>query len=468
METLYTVHSQILSEFEATFSRDLQEDIDWNERLLFIKGARGIGKTTLILQHILQVFGFDKKALYVSMDNINMADKRIIDIAKYHNNQGGTHLFIDEIHKYENWSQELKNIYDTYKKLRVVVSGSSILHLYKGNADLSRRGIAYELNGLSLREYLNIQNKLNLQKYSLEDILKNHVKIANQILKEVNPLQYFKEYLSHGYYPFYLEGTRNFHQKLNQTINQTIENDIPQLFHLELNNINKIKKLLYHIATSVPFQPNTTKLAESMELSRPTLNTYLQYMHEAKILQLLWDSTKAYTLISKPEKIYLQNPNLCHLVLTNSTNLGNLRETFFMNQLANNNYTVYSAKKSKEGGKQENNAKKSKEVFNQLNDRSINITKKSKEDFNLLNDRSINITKKSKEDFNQLNDRSINITKKSKEGDFLVNDKYIFEVGGEGKSFKQIADIKNSYLALDNELIGAGNRIPLWLFGFLG
>lgn len=398
MEILYNTHSQLLTELETSFSRDFQEDIDWNERLLFIKGARGIGKTTLILQHILQIFEFDKKVLYVSMDNINMADKRIIDIAKYHYNQGGTHLFIDEIHKYENWSQELKNIYDTYKKLRVVVSGSSILHLYKGNADLSRRGVTYSLNGLSLREYLNIQQKLNLRKYSLDEILKNHVKIASQILKEVNPLQYFKEYLSHGYYPFYLEGKKNFHQKLNQTINQTIENDIPQLFHLELNNINKIKKLLYHIAISVPFQPNTSKLAESMELSRPTLNSYLQYMHEAKILQLLWDSTKAYTLISKPEKIYLQNPNLCHLVLSNSTNLGNLRETFFMNQLVANNYSVSSSTK----------------------------------------------------------------------GDFKVNEKFIFEVGGEGKSFKQIADIKNSYLALDNELIGAGNRIPLWLFGFLG
>ena len=398
MEALYTQHVQVLNEIEASFRRDLQEDIDWNEKLLFIKGARGIGKTTLILQHILQVFAYDKKALYVSMDNINMADKRIIDIDKYHNNQGGTHLFIDEIHKYENWSQELKNIYDTYKKLRVVVSGSSILHLYKGNADLSRRGVTYNLNGLSLREYLNIQSKLNLQKYTLDEILKNHEKIASQILKLVNPLQYFKEYLSHGYYPFYLEGTRNFHQKLNQTINQTIENDIPQLFHLELNNINKIKKLLYHIATSVPFQPNTTKLAESMELSRPTLNSNLQYMHEAKILQLLWDSTKAYTLISKPEKIYLQNPNICHLVVSSSANLGNLRETFFMNQLTANNYAVNSASK----------------------------------------------------------------------GDFLVNNKHIFEIGGEGKSFKQIANIKNSYLALDHELIGAGNRIPLWLFGFLG
>jgi uncharacterized protein len=396
MEDLYTYHAQLINELETSFKRDFQEDIDWDERLLFIKGARGIGKTTLILQHIAQCFELDKKVLYVSMDNINMADYRIIDLAKYHYNQGGTHLFIDEIHKYENWSQELKNIYDTYKKLHVVVSGSSILHLYKGSADLSRRGITYSLNGLSLREFLNVQLKLNLPKYTLDEILNNHVKIAGQILKLVNPLEHFREYLLHGYYPFYLEGTRNFHQKLNQTINQTIENDIPQLFHLELNNINKIKKLLYHIATSVPFQPNSTKLAESMELSRPTLNTYLQYMQEAKILHLLWEHGRAYSLISKPEKIYLQNPNLCHLVKVGLTNLGNLRETFFMNQLANN-HIINSAKK----------------------------------------------------------------------GDFLVENKYIFEIGGESKTFKQIADLPNSYLALDNELIGAGNRIPLWLFGFL-
>jgi uncharacterized protein len=396
METLYTQHIQILNDLDTSFERDLQTDIDWNEKLLFIKGARGIGKTTLILQHILRSFGFDKKVLYISMDSINMADKRIYDVAKYHNNQGGTHLFIDEIHKYENWSQELKNIYDTFKKLRVVVSGSSILHLYKGNADLSRRGVTYELNGLSFREYLNVQSNLKLKKYTLEEVLNNHIEIAIKIIKQVNPLQYFKDYIVHGYYPFYLEGTKNFHQKLNNTINQTIENDIPQLFHLELSNINKIKKLLYHIATSVPFQPNSTKLAESMELSRQTLNTYLQYMQEAKILHLLWDGAKAYSLISKPEKIYLQNTNLCHLVPEGRTNTGNLRETFFMNQVSNN-YTVNS----------------------------------------------------------------------TKIGDFKVANKYIFEVGGESKSFKQIAALENSFLAIDNELIGTGNRIPLWLFGFL-
>jgi uncharacterized protein len=397
MENLYAEHNHFLNTLTTSFSRDIQYEIGWEEQLLFIKGARGIGKTTLILQHINETFDIDdRKALYITMDSIALAGRSIIEVAKNHMNLGGTHLFVDEIHKYDNWSLELKNIYDKYKKLKVVVSGSSILDLYKGNADLSRRGVTHIIHGLSLREFINIEAKVNLPGYTMPEILKSHVKIAHQILEQANPLQYFKAYLQYGYYPFYLEGLQYFHQKLNNAMNQTIEVDIPKLFNLEVANISKIRKLLYHIATSVPFQPNSTKLAESLELNRQTLNAYLQYMQEGRILQLLWDGAKAYSLISKPDKIYLQNPNLCHLVPTERSNLGNLRETFFMNQVAKK-HKVTSAKK----------------------------------------------------------------------GDFLVDNQYTFEVGGEDKTFKQIADIPKSYLAIDNEQIGTGNKIPLWLFGFL-
>lgn len=396
MEELRKEHELILNTFESSFKRDVQHEIDWNERLLFIKGARGIGKTTLILQHIKDTFGYNTNALFVTMDSIYMANKRIIDIAKDHYTMGGTHLFIDEIHKYENWSQELKNIYDIYRKLKVVVSGSSILDLYKGNADLSRRGVTINIEGLSLREYINIETGLSLEGYTLDDILKNHINIAANILEAINPMVYFKPYLVHGYYPFYLEGVKFFHQKLNVAINQSAEMDIPRLFKLEMSNISKIRKLLYIIATSVPFQPNTTKLAQSLDLSRQTLNTYMRYLHEAKVLQLLWDGSRSYSLISKPEKIYLNNTNICHMFPQGVANLGNVRETFFMNQVSVK-HSVNSAK----------------------------------------------------------------------QGDFLVDDKYIFEVGGENKNFKQIAGLKNSYLAIDNELLGTGNKIPLWLFGFL-
>lgn len=396
MDKLRQEHNQFLQNLVTSFHREIQREIGWDERLLFIKGARGVGKTTLILQYIKQTYDFDTKALYVSMDSLNTANYTLLDIAKQHSNLGGTHLFIDEIHKYDRWSIELKNIYDLYQNLHVVVSGLSILDLYKGNADLSRRAITHVLQGLSLREFLNIQNDLVLQRYTLAEIIKDHVKIVHEILKVTNPLQYFKDYLAYGYYPFYLQGVKYFHQKLNNTINQIIEVDIPTLFNLEVSNISKIKKLLYHIATTAPFQPNSTKLAASLDLNRQTLNTYLQYLQEGQILQLLWDSTKAYSLISKPDKIYLQNPNLCHLVPPDQKNIGSLRETFFMNQV-NTNHRISTAQK----------------------------------------------------------------------GDFLVDDIYIFEVGGEKKRFNQIADLPDSYLAIDNELIGTGNKIPLWLFGFL-
>ncbi len=398
MEVLRTEHNQALQRLgdEALFQRIVMEEIGWEERLLFIKGARGIGKTTLILQHIMTKFKFDERALYVSMDNIALSNKTLVEIATDHYNRGGTHLFIDEIHKYQNWSLELKNIYDKFKKFHVVASGSSILELYKGNADLSRRGVTHVLYGLSLREYVNISTNQHVKKYTLEEILKDHVSIANDILKKVNPLKYFNAYLSHGYYPFYLEGTKYFHQKLNTAINQIIEVDIPRIYNIDNSNISKVKKLLYHIAISVPFQPNSSKLAESLDISRQTLNTYLNYLEEGQILQLLWNSQKSYSLISKPDKIYLQNTNLCYLIPTSSANVGNLRETFFMNQVSTQHKVSSSAK-----------------------------------------------------------------------GDFLVDDKFTFEIGGQNKSFKQIADMPDSYVGMDNELIGSGNRIPLWLFGYL-
>jgi uncharacterized protein len=398
METLRAEHNLLLQGLanDTLFKRTVTEEIGWEERLLFIKGARGIGKTTLILQRIMSTFKFDERALYVSMDNIAISNKTLVEIATEHYNHGGTHLFIDEIHKYQNWSLELKNIYDKYKKFHVVASGSSIFELYKGNADLSRRGVTHVLYGLSLREYVNSSANQNIKKYALNEILNDHVSIANEILKAVNPLKYFKDYLMHGYYPFYLEGTKYFHQKLNTAINQIIEVDIPHIYNIDICNTSKVKKLLYLIAVSVPFQPNSTKLAESLDVSRQTLNTYLNYLEEGQILQLLWNSQKSYSLISKPDKIYLQNPNLCYLIPSTSANIGNLRETFFMNQVRTNH--------------------------------KVNTSEK---------------------------------------GDFLVDDKFVFEIGGNNKSFKQIADLPDSYVGMDNELIGSGKRIPLWLLGFL-
>jgi uncharacterized protein len=398
MEAVYKEHISYLDTMDVLFRRDLSERVDWNERLIFIKGARGVGKTTLILQYIKERFGYDSKALYVTMDSMTMANISLIELATYHFVNGGTHLFIDEIHKYENWSQELKNINDKHKKLHVIVSGSSMLQLYKGNADLSRRAVSYELYGLSLREYINVEGKQTIKKISLEDILTDHVTIAVEINKIVNPVTYLKKYMANGYYPFYLEGIKSFHQKLNNAINLSLETDLPLVLNVNVHNLQKIKKLLYFIAVSVPFKPNMTQLAGSLDLNRQTLNTYLRHLHDSGIISLLWDESKTFNLLAKPEKIYLNNPNLCHLVPQAQINIGNLRETFFMNQLACSDHMVFAAKK----------------------------------------------------------------------GDFLIDHKYLFEIGGHNKKFGQIADLPDSYLAVDDQLHGAKKTIPLWLFGFLG
>ena len=396
MTLLYDLHQQYLSNLQITFRRNLIDDIDWEEQLLAIQGARGVGKSTLFLQHIKETFGNRKEALFISMDNFALKDFKIYDIAKYHLEHGGSHLFIDEIHKYEDWSIELKSIYDLLPNLKVAFTSSSILQVYKGFADLSRRAITYELKGLSFREYLQIETKLQLKSYTLDEILQNHVDIAHEILKTTKPLAYFNHYLQYGYYPFYLKGKKNYLSKLNSVLNTILDVDIPYLLNVNMSNVFKIKKLISTLASEIPFQPNTTKLAASLDLSRSTLNTYLHYLDQACILNLLLDKGKYYSALSKPEKIYLNNSNLCYAISPGKINVGALREIFFMNQV---------------------------QLSHQVNF--------------------------------------------SKQSDFIVDSKYIFEVGGHYKSYHQVADIENSYLAVDETEIGSGNRIPLWLFGFL-
>ncbi|NOT35761.1 MAG: AAA family ATPase [Saprospiraceae bacterium] len=334
-ENLRQEHNEYLQSVDESFSRQSRwNDMDWAEKLLFIKGPRGVGKSTMILQYIRDKFQFDAKALYVTMDSLNLSGMSILEIAKKHQNLGGTHLYIDEIHKYEGWSKELKNINDLYKKLHVVVSGSSILKMDKGEADLSRRAVTYNMEGLSFREYIWFKTGIVLETLKLEDIVKSHVDLSVEISNKINPLLLHKEYLQFGYYPFFMQGTKSFRQKLNNAVNQSIEQDIMQINEIEVNNIGKIKKLLYHLAISVPFKPNSTKLAESLGLNRQTLNLYLFYLTEAKIIQSILASGKSYSMISKPDKIYLNNTNLCYLVPESRVNTGNLRETFFANQLS--------------------------------------------------------------------------------------------------------------------------------------
>lgn len=397
LENLRQEHNDYLQTVDGSYSRrSIWEDLDWSEKLLFVRGARGVGKSTMILQYIKNRFEIGAEALYITMDSLNLSGRSLVDIARKHQNLGGTHLYIDEIHKYEGWSKELKNINDQYTRLHVVVSGSSIFQLNQGEADLSRRAVTYNMEGLSFREFIEFQTGEKIESITLEDLLKNHLEISMEISNKINPLILFKDYIQFGYYPFYLEGTKSFRQKLNNAINQSIEQDILQIKEVEVTNINKIKKLLYTLAVNVPFKPNSSKLAEGMDLNRQTLNLYLNYLNEARIINNLYTSGKSYSLISKPEKIYLDNTNLCFLVPESRTSMANLRETFFINQVSKK-YTVNTSDK----------------------------------------------------------------------GDFLIDNKYIFEVGGSNKKFKQIDKIPNSFTAIDEELTGYNNKIPLWLFGFL-
>ena len=325
-------HLRTLNQYESSFRRNALDHIDWADRLIFITGARGVGKTTLILQHITETFGPDPKALYVSMDAISVIGLSILDIARYHSDRGGTHLYIDEIHKYDRWSLELKNIYDQYRNLHVVASGSSILEIQRGQADLSRRSVEYLIEGLSFREYINIEAEMDIPQVSLTDIIDRHQQVASDLLSQVKPMMYYQDYLQHGYYPYYLESKNSYHRKLNNTLNLTIEIDLPQMLGVEITNITKIKKLIYMLTTQVPFTINVTKMSQALELNRNTLTNYLHFLEKASLFNLLWKRGKSYTLLTKPDKIYLHNTNLYHLTPTNA-NIGTIRECFFASQL---------------------------------------------------------------------------------------------------------------------------------------
>lgn len=334
LEKIYDIHQRFLQQKRPSFQRYLLPLIQWNDRLIAIKGARGVGKTTMILQHIEQKFGENSNALYVSMDNIAVKPYSIFDIAEYHVNRGGTHLFIDEVHKYADWSRELKSIYDLFPELKVVFSGSSMLPIYKPNADLIRRTTTYHLHGLSFREYLIMETGISFDSYTLPFILENHIDLAKEISAKVKVFDYLPSYLKYGYYPFYRDNPDQYVFRLEQVINTILDVDLPHMVEINAVNIFKMKKLLYHLATAVPFQPNISKLAASLEVNRNTLSSYIHYLHEAGLIHLLLDAGKSYSLFSKPEKVFLQNSNLLYAISPENAEKGTLREMFFFNQLS--------------------------------------------------------------------------------------------------------------------------------------
>ncbi len=381
------------NEVSDTFVRYLWKEVDWSQRLILLLGHRGVGKTTLLLQ---QMKSDPTKSIYLSLDDYYFEEIRLIEVVSALYDLGYRSFYLDEIHRYVHWSKELKNVYDDFTDSKFIVTGSSILEISKGQADLSRRAVVYPLLGLSFREFLLLEEKIDLQVVALEEMIRNHTAISADYLDHFDVKTSFKNYLNYGYYPFYREGKRVYHQKLQETTNLVIDSDITPFEELNYTTVRVMKKLLYVISQSVPFIPNISKLAEKMGVSRNTILKLLDILDKAQLLSLLHTSTEGVSMLQKPEKIYLQNTNLAYMFAHESPNVGNIRETFFLNQL---------------------------QVKHQVT--------------------------------------------APKYGDFMVDSTYVFEVGGTSKTSKQIQGVPNAYLAIDGIEGGVGNRIPLWLFGFL-
>jgi len=395
---------QRMIEAVSQTKRYLYDRIDWNERCIGILGARGTGKTTLMLQHVKERYGASDKALYVSVDSPFFQAHDLFEFASQFHQLGGEVMLVDEIHKYPDWSLHIKAIYDSLPDMKVVFSGSSLLQITKQKADLSRRAIIFNLHGLSLREYINFTLDKNYPASTLEEIIADHQGIAGDICKGIKPLRQFRDYLQGGYYPFFLEGESFYTFKVREIINHILEVDLPFVNRIEPRQISKIKKLLYLLATGVPFVPNIAKLAEATDISRPRLYEYLEKLQDARLLNLVRSQGRGYEVLTKPEKILLENSNLMYAI-TEEVNTGTLRELFFVNQIRNAS-TIHPS----------------------LIESTVELSCK---------------------------------------GDFIVKSKYTFEIGGKGKSFRQITGMENAYVVADDIEVGFKNKLPLWLFGFM-
>lgn len=333
METLIQRFYEKYAQTNVKSIRGFATTIDWSNRLIGIKGSRGVGKTTLLLQYIKKNFRPDNKVLYVSLDHFWFAENKLYNLADNFYKRGGELLVLDEVHRYPDWAVEIKNIYDDFSGLKIVFTGSSLLQIEKARGDLSRRAVIYQMPGLSFREFINFQTSYNFAAFTLDEIVKNHIEIAVSVIDKIKPFELLPNYLNYGYYPFYLENTASFHQKLNEAILTVMEIDIPQFEAIQTSNIILLKRLLQVIATSVPFKPNMQAVSQRTGISLNTMKNYLQYLNNAKIISLLYASSKGLNSLGKPEKIYLQNPNLIFNLGENTQNTGNLRETFFMMNL---------------------------------------------------------------------------------------------------------------------------------------
>lgn len=395
MDRIFETSTRLVNQIETKHYRYLYDVIDWNDRLIMLKGARGVGKTTIMCQRCKLTNG---KGLYASLDQLWFNEHTISELVDYHYKHGGTHLFLDEVHLYprNNWEQEIKNIHDSYPDYRIVFTGSSLLQLNGKIADLSRRVVIYELPGLSFREYLSFSDIAEFKPFKLDEILNNHIKIAPQITSAIRVNGEFENYLAHGYYPFFLNTSAfSYSQRVERIVQSVIDIDIPAVANIEYETQLKLKKLIVILAEQVPFVPNISKLSKDLGVTRNQLMKLFTLLSESAILRTLNDPSSQPKSAAKPEKILFDNPSVMQ-ALGVYNQKGTVRESFIASMLSNVG-NVFSAK----------------------------------------------------------------------EGDFLLDRKYLFEVGGKNKGFAQIANQPNSFVIADDLEIGIGNKIPLWLFGFL-
>jgi len=336
METLIEIYHKFLKETTTDFFRYKFFQINWNNRLIGLVGPRGVGKTTLVLQHIKQNLNIDE-TLYVTAEHFYFADNRLIDLADQFIKYGGKYLFIDEIHKYKDWSKEMKLIYDLYPKLNVVFTGSSLLDIHKGSADLSRRVIMNYMQGLSFREYLQFFHNIESKVFSLDEILEH----KSEIPGVEHPLPLFDDYLKRGYYPF--AKLDDYYIRLQQIINQSLETDIPLYSEINMTTGRKLKQMLAIIAKNVPFKPNFSKIAGLLGLSRNIIADYFLLLEESGLISQLRNSAGGLRSLGKVEKVYLDNTNLIYSLANENTNIGNVRETFFFNQTKSKYETISSS-----------------------------------------------------------------------------------------------------------------------------
>ena len=333
MNELLEQSEMLTVQVSMRFKRYLYHQIDWNSRLIGIKGARGTGKTTLLLQWLNEQGLSSSKAAYFTLDDLYFSTHSLVETAKNFYKQGGKMLALDEVHKYPTWAGEIKNIYDLYSDLQIIFTGSSIIDLAKQESDLSRRAVMYELHGLSYREYLTYNEILHVPPLSVHDILNPKNNIRNFFPKDFRPLEHFKHYLRFGYYPFFRESAENYHMRLHQLVRTIIEYDMAELKGFDIRNAKKMLQLISIIAQNVPFKPNLSKLSEKSKIHRNSLANYLFFLEQARLIWLLHPSGISTATLQKPEKIYLNNTNLMYALTSETIAAGTLREVFFCSQL---------------------------------------------------------------------------------------------------------------------------------------